>query len=520
MEDFGVSGAVDPDAPTQIPMDRNETFVDSDAPTQIPLRVEGSSSPPASPHSGSRSRSVSRSPNASRSGSASKSVSPSRRSGSRSRSISRSRTRSRSRSRSLTRSRSRSKSGSRSRSVSRSRSRSRSRAKSGSRERSTSRGRSRTRSKSPTEVTKSRKRIRSRSGSSGSGSPQSRASRSSSRSRSRSKEGSPPPHDSKKRDSRSRSKSPPLANDTNTERANDGDSSDEGVTAGNSDDHHHQSGMSDFDQMMEKKRAEKRNKRRKKDIDLINDNDDAIARLIADMRMAARDDRELNIQRLPATKKTAMLPLVMTQLNKADLQMAFIEANVLSVLTDWLAPMPDKSLPSLKIRKSILRLLYSVTIEDQSRLKESGIGKAVMYLYKHPKEIRENKELAGRIISNWARPIFNLSTDHRNVSREERIARDVEEGAAPRRKQNTQEQEQEGLRPGDEGWCYRARVPKTTSSNYINRPEWQSNVDISGSSRKQTSRLDKHMRAVQERKRKSKQKRAVEISIEGRKMGL
>merc|ERR1719450_1360665 len=93
-------------------------------------------------------------------------------------------------------------------------------------------------------------------------------------------------------------------------------------------------------------------------------------------------------------------------------------------MTDWLAPMPDKSLPSLKIRQEMLKLLLCLRIDDPSRLKESGIGKAVMYLYRHPRETNENKLTAGHIIHNWARPIFHKEDNLANMTKEDRREKD------------------------------------------------------------------------------------------------
>jgi protein IWS1 homolog A len=50
------------------------------------------------------------------------------------------------------------------------------------------------------------------------------------------------------------------------------------------------------------------------------------------------------------------------QLRKIDLREAFLDAGVLSVITDWLTPLPDRSLPNLQVRETMLKLLAEVRL--------------------------------------------------------------------------------------------------------------------------------------------------------------
>ncbi|KHN79969.1 IWS1-like protein [Toxocara canis] len=285
----------------------------------------------------------------------------------------------------------------------------------------------------------------------------------------------------------------------------------------------------DFDEMLRSKKAErKKQRRRRKDgsIDIGNDADEQIRMLTDAMKAAAKDDRHSNMERKPALQKRKMLRYVKAMLIKHDLMEAIIDNGMLSAVSEWLAPLPDKSLPALEIRTDLLKILQDYSRLEQGTLKQSGLGRAVMLLYKHPKETKENKALAHSLISEWARPIFQLDTDFRSMSREERMQRDYSQLPESKRlhlgqHEATEVEKEPEPRVGDKGFIIRARVPRPSKKDYVIRPKSNVEGQFRGATKnRHNSRFDKTQRDFKERTKKSRAQRAIGVSIEGRKMDI
>ena len=135
------------------------------------------------------------------------------------------------------------------------------------------------------------------------------------------------------------------------------------------------------------------------DITFINDLDDRVSGMIARMKLAAAEDQELSIMCQPATRKLKMLREVDNMIKKNDIKGPLIESGMLTVLTKWLSPLPNRNLPNQDIRTCLLRALEDFPNISTDIMKESGIGKAVMYLSKYPKELPQNKLICRRLIS-------------------------------------------------------------------------------------------------------------------------
>eukprot|EP01135_Chromosphaera_perkinsii_P009974 Nk52_evm9s1992 gene=Nk52_evmTU9s1992 len=275
--------------------------------------------------------------------------------------------------------------------------------------------------------------------------------------------------------------------------------------------------LSDFDKMLKRRQAMSR--RRKSDKLDLDDMDDLISELIDKMSEAASLDRIANEAGKPAFSKLKMLKNVAKQLRKKDLQANFLDQGVLAAIREWLEPLPDGALTHISIRTAMLEILFSMPI-DKQMLKDSGVGRMVMLLYKHPKETDANKKLTKRIIDQWSRPIFGLHSSYREVG-EENDYREIDVGHMKEQSlERIREREAQEAENKEKDLNFHARVPQASDRDYKIRPKSKINAaDLEVNSGK-NSKLDTISRKYKEKRMmnaKTKQ-HAMKMSIEGRKV--
>ncbi|KAK4389181.1 protein IWS11 [Sesamum angolense] len=82
-----------------------------------------------------------------------------------------------------------------------------------------------------------------------------------------------------------------------------------------------------------------------------------VENVMAELEVVAEEDAELNRQGKPAISKLRKLSLLTDVLSKKQLQQEFLDHGVLTLLKNWLEPLPDGSLPNMNIRAAVLKIL-------------------------------------------------------------------------------------------------------------------------------------------------------------------
>lgn len=164
-----------------------------------------------------------------------------------------------------------------------------------------------------------------------------------------------------------------------------------------------------FDAVM--KRPTKR-RRNNNDVDLEAMQDEMIAALKNRMKQAAYDDVECINEKKPATHKLKLLPKVKDTLIKANLYDSILDNNMLEAVRIWLEPLPDASLPSYEIQRTLLTELIKMPIKT-IHLRESGLGKVILFYQQSAKVDSGLKRIAEKLIGDWTRPIMGRSDNYR-----------------------------------------------------------------------------------------------------------
>ncbi|XP_024028677.1 protein IWS1 homolog 1 [Morus notabilis] len=288
----------------------------------------------------------------------------------------------------------------------------------------------------------------------------------------------------------------------------------------------------EIEQLFKMGKKKKKNEKSPAEIALLVEN------VMAELEVTAEEDAELNRQGRPAVNKLKKLPLLTEVLSKKQLQQEFLDHGVLTLLKNWLEPLPDGSLPNINIRAAILKILNDFPIDlgqydRREQLKKSGLGKVIMFLSKSDEETTSNRKLAKELVDKWSRPIFNKSTrfeDMRNADdervpyRRPTVKKPVNNSARVESRDGDLDLD-EFSRERKSGQSSARQVtirPEATPMDFVVRPQSKIDPDEIRARAKAAiqdqRRLKMNKKLQQLKAPKKKQLQATKLSVEGRGM--
>lgn len=128
--------------------------------------------------------------------------------------------------------------------------------------------------------------------------------------------------------------------------------------------------------------------------------------LVEQMRTAVAIDNKNNEDQKPAVEKMALLDGLYGKLINRKYQSALMESGVLAAIRAWLEPLPDRSLPNIKIRRSMLEALMHMKV-DAWHLESSQVGKIVNFYSLNPREDKDIRKLARALVQKWTKLVLS-----------------------------------------------------------------------------------------------------------------
>lgn len=99
---------------------------------------------------------------------------------------------------------------------------------------------------------------------------------------------------------------------------------------------------------------------------------------------------------------------------RAALAQSMIDNNLLEAVKRWLEPLPDRSLPALNIQRELFASIRKMEFIDTAVLKESGLGRIVLFYTKCKRVTPDIARIADELVSAWSRPIIKRSASYRD----------------------------------------------------------------------------------------------------------